>query len=679
MKKCNIVFLILFFTLWLGSTAFGAITVGRIAYAEGQIYRFMDGDRSWIETSVGTPAGTLDVLTTVDNSRAELAFPNNIMVRLDQNTEIEILDLQEDGTMFALKTGLARFYNRSAATALAVDTAMGKAQVGPGSAVDVLGNERSVIISAVQGQATFLSVRNGADKLEVLSGATTLEFKLESIVAGRGPVDRDWDFWCGGREDLQARRMVHSQYLPGTMQEYAGVLEPNGNWNRIYYRGYYYWAWKPRYVAVGWSPYTTGYWSDWHGSRVWIDNNPWGWVTHHYGHWIETRGAWMWTPYVHVSAVPGVTVVGLNVSFGKRFRPYWHPGRVRWIDHDDYIGWLPLAPRETYYGSSIWGPRSVVVLSGAGFNIGLDLAHHSYIDHAVIIPKRYFHRRGAGAINNYNSVRIRNINKTRIIKNYKPITIFKGEQPGKVATGIKRSGKNRIKTAGLPGRRTIPGKITGSKRNIRRDGRVNLVLDKRVNTAPLRDQRQTVGKKSPGRIERRGSIAGPGKLQISNAGPERRTIVRKIENRQKTAPERTMTGMEKRRNNSVVTAAKIRQEKTVRSKGITAQISGRKSIGPQNNTVPLRQNRRKEIRRHAGKSAITDEPVRQNRDQNRQRLQGDNEKYAAAQPRKRVRQEKRTAGAQQYPARDAIRDRSGSRTRPDSDDVSPSFNNRRTR
>jgi hypothetical protein len=423
MKKINILLLTLFSILWFCSTALGAIIVGRITHVEGQIYRFMDADQSWVETFSDSPAGTQDVLSTGPDSRAEIKFPNNMLVRLDRDTEVEIVQLRENAGIFALQNGLARFYNHNDSGSLVVETSLGTARVKPGSALDVLATEGIVTVSAARGQATFQTVENGVEKLEIISGSTSLEFQDESIIAGTGPIDRNWDRWCHDRENVWVQnRVVRSKYLPETMQEYAYVLEPYGSWRRIYYRGYYYWAWQPRYVTAGWTPYTTGYWYDWQEGPVWIDYNPWGWVTHHHGHWIHMSGAWLWTPYVHVSYVPGVTAVGFNIHFGKKYRPYWHPGRVRWVSYRNHIGWLPLAPRETYYGYRGWGPRSVVVSGGGNFTINISLSSHRYVDHAVIVPKHHLQWKRPAAVNHYNNVRIRNIDKTVIVKKYKPIT-----------------------------------------------------------------------------------------------------------------------------------------------------------------------------------------------------------------------------------------------------------------
>jgi hypothetical protein len=118
MKKLNFLLMVLLTSLWFGSTAFAAIIIGRIAHVEGEIYRYMEVDQSWVETFLDSPAGTLDLLATGPDSRAELKFPNNVLIRLDQETELEIVELRENTAVFSLQKGLARFYNHDAEVTL---------------------------------------------------------------------------------------------------------------------------------------------------------------------------------------------------------------------------------------------------------------------------------------------------------------------------------------------------------------------------------------------------------------------------------------------------------------------------------------------------------------------------------------------------------------------------------
>jgi len=101
MKKNIILLSVLFSTLLFGNTAFGAIIVGRIAHVQGQLYRYMNVDQTWVETFLDSPVGSSDVLATGDASRAEIAFPNSMMLRLGKNVEIKIRNLDDEVAEFA--------------------------------------------------------------------------------------------------------------------------------------------------------------------------------------------------------------------------------------------------------------------------------------------------------------------------------------------------------------------------------------------------------------------------------------------------------------------------------------------------------------------------------------------------------------------------------------------------
>ncbi|KPK28513.1 MAG: hypothetical protein AMJ61_01970 [Desulfobacterales bacterium SG8_35_2] len=545
MKKLIILLAVLFSGVWSGSAADAAIIVGRISHVEGEVFRYMDVDDSWVQTHQQSPVGIEDVLATGDNSRVEITFPNNLLLRLDAGTEVEILELDDELGVFQLNYGLVRLYNRSTSGRHAIETMRGRVGIAPGSVIDVLADGSAVAVASLQGEATFLAIQNGTERIDVISGATRLEFREESVVAGTGPLSRDWNRWCADREGVWTQnRLVRSEYLPASMQEYAYELEPYGSWRRIYYRGYYYWAWKPHHVASGWSPYTNGYWYDWQGSPVWVDHNPWGWATHHHGHWIDMHGSWMWTPYIHVSHVPGVTVIGVNITFGKTYRPAWHPGRVRWITYNDYIGWFPLAPWETYYGYRRWDSRTVLVRGGSSFRLSINLGNHRHVKHGLVIPRQHLYKKGPVVVTNYNTVRIRNINKTVIVKNYKPLLTAEKERARKSAVaqsaGVRQFGRTRV--AERSERKIAKARETGERqRQTKREVRV---------TQPQRDVQkkatfqntwrrgsiQTIAKGHDNVVEKKRNNSSVEEIMKKARKPAQRTSEPQILKQQKSVP-----------------------------------------------------------------------------------------------------------------------------------------------
>jgi len=186
----------------------------------------------------------------------------------------------------------------------------------------------------------------------------------------------------------------------------AYALEENGRWESVPYDGRERWFWRPTTVAVGWSPFTVGRWTDWYGDQCWIPDEPFGYVTHHHGDWVYARNHWYWAPPV-VSVRVGLPF--LNIGF------FWSPGRVSWIHRGAYVGWVPLAPRETYYSHRNWGdPHTVVVTNVNITQININLRNYAYANHAVVVPQNDFYR-----VNNYRDVRVTNINRTTIVNNYR--------------------------------------------------------------------------------------------------------------------------------------------------------------------------------------------------------------------------------------------------------------------
>jgi hypothetical protein len=99
--------------------------------------------------------------------------------------------------------------------------------------------------------------------------------------------------------------------------ERDSILASHGTW--VHHRS---WGrvWHPR-VAVGWRPYTNGYWAWSPYGWTWVSSEPWGWAFH-YGRWgWYDHYGWVW--------VPGTV---------------WAPAWVDWWEGDGWIGWAPLGP-----------------------------------------------------------------------------------------------------------------------------------------------------------------------------------------------------------------------------------------------------------------------------------------------------------------------------------------------
>jgi hypothetical protein len=108
--------------------------------------------------------------------------------------------------------------------------------------------------------------------------------------------------------------------LPPPLRVFYDELEPYGDWVLVEPYG---WLFRPRVNTVAWRPYRDGRWEPSYSyGWVWQADEPFGWITDHYGFWLhdEFQG-WVWQPY-----------------------GAWAPSWVAWVEVGDFVGWAPLPP-----------------------------------------------------------------------------------------------------------------------------------------------------------------------------------------------------------------------------------------------------------------------------------------------------------------------------------------------
>jgi hypothetical protein len=319
------------------------VVVGRITFLEKNLFRYLQEEKDWALAARDIPVGDGDVFYSDVQGRSELTFPNDTKIRLNDNTKIQIDGVKETLTSVYVNSGIARIQNRSADTAVKVETPYGQVLSKEPSAFDVYVGDSSAIITGVNGSARFVDGQN--NQYDVKPGADSLVADQNSVASTRRYLDSRWDNW-NTQMDGEARRAEQnpSPYLPPQLQSDSQVLADNGSWQQLNYNGETANYWTPRNVAPDWSPFTVGRWTTWYGEQLWVPYERFGWVTHHHGGWIFYNGRWYWRPPIRAR---------------WRVAP-WYPARVVWINHGRYIGWCPLSVHEPYYGRRYWGPRTVI-------------------------------------------------------------------------------------------------------------------------------------------------------------------------------------------------------------------------------------------------------------------------------------------------------------------------------
>ncbi len=108
--------------------------------------------------------------------------------------------------------------------------------------------------------------------------------------------------------------------LPAPLRPFHDELEQYGDWVLVEPQG---WVFRPRVNTVAWRPYQDGHWEPSYAyGWVWESNEPFGWITDHYGFWFhDDFQGWLWQPY-----------------------GAWAPSWVAWVEVGEFVGWAPLPP-----------------------------------------------------------------------------------------------------------------------------------------------------------------------------------------------------------------------------------------------------------------------------------------------------------------------------------------------
>ncbi len=333
---------------WLALTA-GLICLPALSYPsvlghvhisliEGDVQVHTEDTGDWVPASINMPLKDGDRIWVPVGGRLELRLKDGTSLRLDEKTALDILTLEKDSCQFYLPEGRAYVNFRGArGSLLQMDTPMSSFRAYDRAIfrIDIL-DDRQTDLSVYQG-SVYAESRDGRIRVDQ-DKTLALRERFPAELSPIGPPD-EWERWNRNRNRIYADRRAPSRYLPEELEPYSSDFEDYGRW--VYVRGYGH-VWTPTVVvSAGWAPYRMGRWVWIRGDYVWISYEPWGWVPYHYGRWAFVPSfGWCWVP-------------------PARGAVYWGPGFVGWVRTPTYVSWVPLAPREIYYGYGYYGPYSV--------------------------------------------------------------------------------------------------------------------------------------------------------------------------------------------------------------------------------------------------------------------------------------------------------------------------------
>ncbi|HKT10462.1 MAG TPA: DUF6600 domain-containing protein [Terriglobia bacterium] len=317
--------------------------VARVSLIRGDVSMQRGDSGEWVAVTVNTPLVPGDTIATGAGSRAEVQLDYSNVVRLADNSQVKIADLNDSRIQLQVARGtvdLAVFQNNQANSE--VDT--------PNVAVSPL-QPGTYRIDVNSDSLSLVTVRDGQAQISTPQGSTNVNAGQQITVEGAQnpqyqivdarPPD-NWDDWNRDRNGV----INSAQSYDHVNRYYTGAQDLNASGRWTYVPGYD-WCWTP-YVDAGWVPYSNGrwVWEPFYG-WTWVSYDPWGWAPYHYGRWFYYGSSWCWWP-------------GAVTPF---YRPLWAPAYVSFIGFGygyhhfafgfgygfSSIGWCPLGPRDRFH------------------------------------------------------------------------------------------------------------------------------------------------------------------------------------------------------------------------------------------------------------------------------------------------------------------------------------------
>lgn len=337
MKKTARAFLIYTITPWIllayASPAFTEEaqrytneSFARLSHISGTVFIQRAAEMGSEEGEINMPISEGDRIGTMDG-RAEIYIHRGKFIRLDHNTKIDFLKLQDktndiiqlriwSGNVYVHAQRLEEEKNIEVHT---TDVSLYILDRGT-YRIDVRENMEtevfvfSGVLEAALDTGSFLV--KDEQRIEAIDGRSTS--KPSGFIVS---IEDSFDKWNYDRDQSWNIHLAERR-LPDDLEDFENELEEYGDWA---YEESYGNVWIPGGVGPGWIPYTNGRWI-WLASSgwTWLPYEPWGWVTSHYGRWHWNSGwGWYWIP--------------TNL---------WGPAWVSWYSGSDYWAWAPMS----YYG-----------------------------------------------------------------------------------------------------------------------------------------------------------------------------------------------------------------------------------------------------------------------------------------------------------------------------------------
>ncbi|CAN5206411.1 hypothetical protein BH20ACI2_BH20ACI2_20310 [soil metagenome] len=312
--------------------------VARVSFVSGDARIRRSGSDEWENVTLNLPVVEGDEIATEAGARIELQLAKDQHVRLAENSSLKLVTYSDEGIALSLSLGTMhlriRTFNKDRTffeidapkTTMALQSA-GSYRIDAGNVGD-----KEIKIAAITGEIRVytenagFTLKGGRRARLYFDGPTQGEWETGDAMASMDEFDR----WGTDRDEAIALRLGAAYYDKYYDDDIYGAddLYDNGQW--IHTRDYGY-VWRPFSSAIrpysDWSPYRYGHWRwlppfGW----TWVNDEPWGWATYHYGRWFYHNGYWNWSPY----------------GYYRSTRSWWRPALVAITVVRNNICWYPL-------------------------------------------------------------------------------------------------------------------------------------------------------------------------------------------------------------------------------------------------------------------------------------------------------------------------------------------------
>jgi hypothetical protein len=301
----------------------------RISYLDGNVSYQSISDTDWATAGINMPLEPGDRIYTGPGGKMEIEFDDGSVIRLAENTDMEVMALRTDliqmrillGFVYLNSTrGDADFEINTPAAAFNISReGLYRLHVKDNGDVDVIVRKGSL-----EAANNFFVQRIGSGERLYVHYADSGR-PLISRYTGRDA----WDEWNDRRDADRVALISSRRHVPDNVRMGVAELDRHGRWVNV---SSYGWAWVPYAAGTSWSPYSTGRWLyrpffGW----TWVSYEPWGWLPYHYGRWyMSASHGWCWIP-------------GPAFSFN-----FWSPGLVAFYSGPGWVSWAPLGPGDFY-------------------------------------------------------------------------------------------------------------------------------------------------------------------------------------------------------------------------------------------------------------------------------------------------------------------------------------------